>query len=190
MNALHDASVEKNIFLISSSALVTFGLRSLLESSASGLRGNGSANSYPPEDLLSLSNADMIVFDCADTGDLQRIGEIAGEIAHTFGKPLLLLADAPRLEAIRQGTQDSGCRVVDRGAASAALLDAIAGSLHDEPPLDQALPADDVRRREARVAVQIPVRLNAESCMTRNLSARGACTSSCRKRRTRSAKRC
>src|SRR5262245_43248984 len=108
MNALHDASVEKNVFLISPSALITLGLRSLLETSGSKLRGNGAAASYPPEDLLSLSNADLIVFDCADAGSPQRIGEIAAEIAHTFGKPLLLLADAPQLATLRSGMPASG----------------------------------------------------------------------------------
>lgn len=173
MNALHDCSVEKNVFLISASALVTLGLRSLLERCAGNCRGNGSATTYPPEDMLSLSNADLIVFDCADTEAPRRIGEIATDIEHTFGKPLLLLADAPRLDAIRNGTPTGGCRIVDRNAASEVLIDAIETCLSGEPLAAPALPADDVRRREARVAVQIPVRLNAETCMTRNLSARG-----------------
>lgn len=173
MNAVPDCSVEKNVFLISTSALITLGLRSLLESCAGNFRGNGSATTYPPEDLLSLSNADMIIFDCADTEDPQRIGEITAEIWHTFGKPLLLLADAARLEAIRNGTQSVDCRIVDRNAASEVLIDAIEACLCDDSLLAPGLLADDIRRREARVAVQIPVRLNAETCMTRNLSARG-----------------
>lgn len=173
MNAVHDDSVERNVFLISASALITLGLRSLLENYAGNFRSNGSASSYPPEDMLSLSNADLIVFDCADTEDPQRIGEIAADIWHTFGKPLLLLADAPRLEAIRGVTASGGWRIVDRGATSEVLIEAIESCLRNETQPEGSLLEDDLRRREARVEVQIPVRLNAETCMTRNLSARG-----------------
>lgn len=173
MNAVQDGSAEKNVFLISPSALITLGLRSLLESCAGNFRGNGSAASYPPEDMLSLSNADLIVFDCADTEDSRQIGKIAADIWHTFGKPLLLLAAAPRIEAIRNAIPSGGWRIVDRSATSEALTEAIESCWRDEVRLDPSLLAEDIRRREARLAVQIPVRLNAASCMTRNLSARG-----------------
>lgn len=173
MDAWHNRSVEKSAFLISDSALVTLGLRALLETSQAGIRVNGSATSYPPEDLLALSNADLIVFDCSGSASPQRIGEVTADIAHTFGKPLLLLADAAQLAVIRDTAQTAGQQVVDRNAPREVLIGAVEACLAADQSPEATAPGSDTRRREARVAVQIPARLDTEACITRNLSARG-----------------
>lgn len=170
MDRMQDWVIEKNVFLISASPLVTLGLRTLLDTRLGNVRVTGSASDYPPHDTLSLSNADMIVFDCSDTDDLQRIGDISAELQQTFGKPVLLLADSARLEAMRS----HGHRIVDRVAPSDELLEAIEDCLHERPPEVATVEgADDVRRRAVRVPVRIPVRVDTATCMTRNVSAQG-----------------
>lgn len=172
MDAMQGWQAEKSAFLISTSTLVTFGLRALLDSAGAGIRISGTAKSYPPDDLLSLSNADLVVIDGGDAGDSAHIAAIAAEIANTFGKPMLLLAAAPELVTLRAVLPGADYQIVDREASRETLLAAFGASLR-EGLAKEAAHGQDARRREARVAVQIPARLDAEACITRNLSARG-----------------
>lgn len=175
METVEDWNVEKSVFLISASSLVDLGLRSLLDARLGNVRVTGTATSYPPEDALSLSNADMVVLDCADDDDPQDIGRISADIRQTFGKPTLLLADAARTPILR-AQADVAHRVVARSASSDLLVDAIEACLREgdgDFNADAETDNPATRRANARVAVQIPARLNAVEGVTRDISAQG-----------------